>query len=197
MISQLYSWLAPHKVGSPAPFDTSYGTDGLFGGNFSQTWTHSFGAIAEQILSASITIGIVDHDSAASGSQLSLFSVDSTGLTSELDVLFEAAGNGEDGEYNVYSLALPVSAFTDLADGSALVSLSLAGPGLVTPLFPLPGPNPPVETTTNGANIIFSTLSITTRDSVAVIPEQSAFLIWSMLAALGLTVAWRRRKTVE
>jgi hypothetical protein len=180
------------QAGQPAPFNQSYGNDEL-GPNFSETWTHSFGAIADPILSASITIGIYEHDSAASGSQLSLFSVDSTDLTAELDAMFEALGDGEDGEYNEYSLALPGTAFAALADGSALVSLTLDGPGLVTPLFPLPGPNPPEERDNNGANIIFSSLSITTRDA-GVIPEPSTLVIWSVLGAMGLVFARRRRK---
>jgi hypothetical protein len=177
----------------PVPFDQGYGTDGLFGGNFSVAWTHSFGAIADPILSASITIGIYDHDSAATGSQLSLFSVDSAGLTAGLDAMFEAAGDGEDMEYNEYSLAIPGSAFGDLADGSAMVSLDLQGPGLVWALFPSPPHEE--ETTTNGANIIFSTLNITTQDPGPVIPEPSTFVVWGVLAVIGgVATCWRRRR---
>ena len=135
----------------PAPFDQGYGTDGLFGGNFDESWTHSYGAIAEEILSASITIGIYDHDSAASGSQLSSFVVDGLDRTAILNAQFEVAGDGLNGMYNEYTINLDASIFANLADGSALVSLALAGPGLVQDLFG----GGISETTTNGANLIY------------------------------------------
>ena len=169
----------------PAPFDRGYGTDGLFGGNFDVFWTHSYGAIAEEILSASITIGIYDHDSAATGSQLSSFVVEGLDRTAMLNAQFEVAGDGLDGMYNEYTINLDASIFASLADGSTLVSLALQGPGLVTPLFPLPGPNAPQEVTTNGANLIYSTLTINTVPIPAAAP-----LFLSAIAAFGL---YRRR----
>jgi hypothetical protein len=173
------------------PFDQGHGSDVLsFVGNFDESWTHSYGAIAEEILSASITIGIYDHDSAATGSQLSSFVVESLDRTAMLNAQFEVAGDGLDGMYNEYTINLDVSIFASLADGSALVSLALQGPGLVTPLFPLPGPNAPQEVTTNGANLIYSTLTINTLTINTVPIPAAAPLFLSAIAAFGL---YRRR----
>ena len=177
------------QSGQPAPFNQGYGTDGLFGGNFAQSWTHAFAAIADPIISASLTIGIYDHDSAASGSQLDLFTVDGNALTADLDSLFEAGGGSTDLEYNVYTIDL-AGLLGDLADGSVTIVLNLDGPGLVTPLFPLPGPNPPEETASNGANLIFSTLTIETQNGEVAVPEPGTLSL-SLLAFSMLL--WRRR----
>lgn len=176
--------------GQPAPFNQPFGSDVLVGlGNFSQSWTHSYGAITDPILSATIMIGIYDHDSSATGSQLASFTFEGADLTATLNPFFEAAGEGAEAQYDVYSLMLPASTFAGLADGMAAGALSLQGPGLVIPLFPLPGPNPPTETTTNGANLIFSKLQITTQDAPAV-PEPSTLAI--SLLGLGM-LGWRQR----
>jgi hypothetical protein len=179
------------QAGQPAPFDTGYGTDGLFGGNFMQGWTHNYAPIVDSVLSATITIGIADHDSAASGSQVDMFTLDGNPLTAALDALFEAGG-GDDLEYNVYSLALPGSFFAALEDGTVAVQLNLGGPGLVQTLFPLPGPNPPTETSTNGAFLIFSSLEIET--GVLPVPEPGTFLLLATVGALLGAVSLRRRK---
>ena len=108
---------------------------------------------------------------------------------SSLDTLFEGSG-GLDGQYNVYTVDL-ASVFGLLSDGIATVALNLDGPGLVTPLFPLPGPNPPVETTTNGANLIYSTLSIETRDSGEVpLPGSLSLVLLALLLLL-----WHRHQS--
>jgi hypothetical protein len=168
--------------GQPAPFDQGYGLeiDGI-GTNFSVNWTHSFGAVTDQIVSASLEIGIYDHDSSASGSQVSLLDLDGTDLTAALNALFETPGDGEELEYNVYTVTLPGSALPALADGLLQVQLDLDGPGLVRPLFPLPGPNPPVEVEFNGAHLIYSTLIVETQ----IIPEPSALVLVS-LGTIGL-----------
>jgi hypothetical protein len=178
----------------PAPFDTSYGTDGLFGGNFNAAWAFSYAPIADAILSAELSIGIYDHDSAASGSQVGSYSVNGSDLTAGLDTLFEASG-GADGQYNVYSMSLGAGLFASLASGSTSVSLALKGPGIVPVLFG----GGFTETATNGANLIFSTLSIITADAPPPppppppvdVPEPASL---SMLA-LGIGVlGWTRRR---
>jgi hypothetical protein len=175
--------------GQPAPFDQGYGTDGLFGGNFSQSWTHSYGAIVDPILSASITFGIYDHDSVASGDQLSLFSVDGTDFTGILNPMFEAGGGAADSQYNEYTIDL-ASIFADLLDGEADISLNLQGFGLVPRAIFLGGGFE--ETSTNGANLIFSTLTIETQGpTIPPIPIPAAApLFLSAIAAFGL---YRRR----
>lgn len=140
--------------GQPAPFDQAYGSD-VLGTNFTVPWTHSYTPqppLGETITAASISIGIVDHDSAAAGNQVALFVLDGLDLTADLNVLFNAPGEGADGQYDVYTLNLPASLFTALGDGSASASLALAGPGL-SGTTPQDG---------NGAHLIYSALSITT-----------------------------------
>lgn len=60
-------------IPSPAPFDIGYGSDNLdfiVPLNFDQMWQHDLGGpITDPILSATLTFGIADHDSAASGDQ--------------------------------------------------------------------------------------------------------------------------------
>jgi len=171
------------QSGQPAPFDAGIGNDVLVGDGLSASWTFTYDSLVEPVRSATLTLGIVDRDSAATGSQVSLFSVEGINLTASLDTAFEARG-GADGEYNVYTLTLPNSSFAALADGETLVQLALQGPGLVTPLFPLPGPNPPTDSVSNGAHLIYSTLEITP------VPLPAAF----PLLASGLAILlWRRR----
>lgn len=128
------------QAGQPAPFDLGLGND-VIGPNAAGTWTHTYGAIGDPILSATLDIGIEEHDSAAAGDQVSLFSVDGNILTATLNTLFNGSGGG-DGEYNVYQVdlfALGIAA--DLLDGTANVVLNLAGPGLQTCIlaFACPG----------------------------------------------------------
>ena len=183
------------QTGQPAPFDKGYGSDVLVSeGNFAQGWTHSYGAIVDPILSATITIGIADHDSAATGSQLALFTLDGISLTAALDAQFEASGGSEDGLYNEYLLTLDGSFFVDLADGSLIAQLDLQAPARVTPLFPLPGPNPPVDSVSgvNGAFLIFSTLEIET--DVLSVPEPGTLLLFSTFGILLGAKSLRRRR---
>lgn len=178
------------QAGQPAPFDQGYGHE-LLGPNFSAFWTFNYVALLDPILSANIKIGIIDHDSAASGSQLAQFFVDGNDFTSGLDAIFEGSG-GTDNEYNVYTINLGVGVFADLVDGSVSVALDLLEPGLQTPLFPLPGPNPAEETLFNAAHLIFSTLSITTQDP-GPIPEPSTMLLFGF-GILSIAGVSRRKK---
>ncbi|MDH3388026.1 MAG: hypothetical protein OEN02_08975 [Gammaproteobacteria bacterium] len=172
------------QSGQPAPFDVGKGSD-LFA-NLSESWTFNYGAIADPITAATLTLGIVDHDSAATGSQVGSFSIDGNDLTGVLDAAFETGGGSADGEYNVYSLSLGASTLLDLLDGSALVNLALAGPGLQTALFG----GAVSETANNGAHLIFSTLSIETAALPAIPIPAAAPLFATALALFGL---YRRR----
>ena len=191
------------QSGQPVPFDKGYGTDGLFGGNFNQGYTHLFAAITDTILSATLTIGIADHDSAAPGSQLAQFLVDGTDATTPMDAQFETLGTGQQTqagtEFNIYSIDLLAAGvpIASLADGSVPIALALQDPGLVWALFPMPGLQ---ETTTNGANLIFSTLEIETQDAPptnGAIPEPSSVAVWSLLGVTILTFRRRRRSGTQ
>jgi hypothetical protein len=187
------------QTGQDAPFNASCGADvAANSGDCTANWTFSYGAITDPILSASLTLGIVDHDSDAGGSQLGSFSLDTfSDLTALLDTEFETTG-GLDGMYNVYTIDL-AGFFADLADGSALISLALAGPGLQTCTlsFACPGQTVPFisDTAFNGANLIFSSLTIETDTSIPAVPLPAAApLFLSAIAAFGL---YRRRVRVQ
>ena len=188
-------------VPSPAPFDFGKGND-LFA-NFSESWTHSYAPIAATITAASLTIGIADHEGGSVGvatdmsgdsvtlsdQQLAAFGLDGTSLRSSLLPAFEAAGQGTNGEYNEYTVALPSSLFLDLADGSATVNLALQGPvfspALLSFLDDIVNPF-------NGAFLVFSRLSITTQDTPTQAPEPGVLALLG-IGGFGL-VALRRRR---
>ena len=173
--------VAAAQSGQPAPFDQGYGIDPA-GPDFAVNWTFNYAAPAGPISGASITVGVLDHDSASPGSQLALFNVDGTNVTPTLDTAFEAHG-GASGEYNVYTVPLPGSAFANLADGSAPVSLTLQGPVETIPLF---GGDPVVEDY-NGAHILFSTLEIT------YVPEPATVVLLTMGVYGLVSGRWRRK----
>lgn len=201
----LVTQIIPAQSGQPAPFDAGLGSD-VFA-NAAGSWTHAFGAITDPIISAMLSLGLVDHDSAASGDQVGLFTVDGTDFTATLNTAFNGSGGGN-GEYNEYSVDL-TSIAASLLDGSADVVLNLAGPGLEASCFIggalsidcLIGNVPPVinETGFNGAHYIFATLTIETQDpnggggggGGGSVPEPASLALTGLgLAALGL----RRRR---
>ena len=174
--------LAAIQVGQPAPFDSGKGSE-LFD-HFDESWSYAYGIVGP-ILSASISFGIADHDTNASGSQLANFDYDGTTLTATLDGLFEA-DSSLDTAYFEYTLAL--ADFAQLIDGAVEFSLSLGGNGLQTALF---GGGGVSETGFNGAHLIFATLTIETEDVDVPVPEPSTlYLLGIGLVALG----WRRRR---
>lgn len=185
------------QSGQPAPFNAACGSDAV-GPNCSASWSHVYGAIADPILSASLSIGIVDHDSAAEGNQLASFSLDGSDFVTPMGALFEGSGGG-DGEYNVYTLDLLGAGLStaDLADGLLMVALGLGGPGQTTCTLAFACPEEPVVPVVlaslfNGANLIFSTLAIETRDGpLPVIPIPAAAPLFA--SALVLFGLYRRR----
>jgi len=166
--------------GRPPPFNEGIGSDSF--SNFSASWTFDGYTVPVQgIGGASVTIGIIDHDSASPGAQVQAFSVDGFDLTGALNALFEAHGGGS-GEYNVYTLSLPGPAFASLMDGSATFALALQGPVLSPPLLG----GDPVEESFNGATLIFSSLNITP------VPEPASFAFLA-LGTLAVVLIARRR----
>ena len=173
--------VAPAQEGQPAPFDQGYGADPII--DFAVDWTFNYSAPTGPISAASITVGVLDHDSASPGSQLASFNVDGTDVTATLDAAFEGHG-GANNEYNEYTIGLPAGAFPALVDGTALVSLTLQGPVLTPPLFG----GDPVQESNNGAHIFFSTLQIT------FVPEPSTFVLLTMGVYGMVSGRWRRKR---
>lgn len=160
------------SVGEPAPFQAFLGSDPN-GPDFAGTWTFTYAPLPA-VSSASLALGIFDHDSAAAGNQVASFILDGLDLTAAMNTLFEAAG-GVTSEYNVYVLSLPQAALPALSDGSAAFALTLQGPGLgVLGL-----------TAFNGAGLDFSTLTV--------VPEPSSVVL---LALASLAVTRRGRAKV-
>lgn len=170
--------------GNPPPFDAGIGIDSNTGPDFAATWTHSFGAITDTILSATYSIGIIDHDSASAGSQLLSFELGGTSFHATLNGLFEGSG-GSNNEYNVYSFVIPSTFFASLATGNISADLQLQG-SIVNP-----GALPFLPSQTfeyNGARLLHSKIEIETEDSGGgtTVPEPSTvflFLVSSILLA--------------
>jgi len=168
--------------GEPAPIGSFIGTD-VGAGNFTAAWTFNFAAGA--VSAASITFGIFDHDSAATGNQLASFSIDGIDLTAVLDALFEVPGTGTQTEANVYTIVLSGAALAALADGSATFSLTLQGPalcggaGTIVDCVPVLG---------NGAGLDFSSLDYT----AAAAPEPATLALFGVALA-AITLVRRRR----
>lgn len=173
------------------PFNGPIGIDGSTE-TFQATWTHTgYGPLVGDIVAASITFGIWEHDSAAPDDQVASFTLDGLDLTAALNALLNASGGGATppppfptSEYNVYTLALPASTFTALADDSATFALELQNGSLAgTTLLDA-----------NGAGLDFSTLRITTREVQPVIPEPSILAGLLSMGAVGLLGYARRRR---
>ena len=90
----------PAQAGQPVPFDQGYGADPIL--DFAVNWTFNYPAPTGPITAVSITVGVLDHDSASPGSQLALYDVDGTNVTAALDAAFEGHG-GANNEYNEYN----------------------------------------------------------------------------------------------
>ena len=165
------------STGEPVPFNGFRGTDLSTGDPFTGTFTFNYSP--DVVTSGSITLGLYDHDSAATGSQVQSFLVDGNDLTALLDSALNASG-GTQVEYNVYTIPIPAGALPAFTDGSATFSLTLQAPGLE-------GVDGTSDLTTqgNGAGLDFATLNL--------VPEPSGFMTICMGAALVLRRRASRR----
>jgi hypothetical protein len=168
-------------AGNAFPFNGEIGSDTgtTTASNFQASWSYNYGAIAGTISNATLTLAIWDNDAQASGNQVASFTVGGIDLTATLNTAFESHGGAND-EYDIYTVTLPSSTFSALAGGTPGLSLNLQGPGLG-----ILG-----ATTTNGAGLDFSTLTITTG-TVTVTPEPGT---WMLLAAGIAGIAIRRMR---
>ena len=170
-------------AGFGAPFNVFNGSD-VSGPNFSASWTFSYGAIAETIVSASLQIGIYDIDSAATGNQVASYTEGTNDLTSLLNSVSEGLHGGTgavNNEYDILTIVLPAATFADLASGTAGIALNLQGPGLGVL----------GNTTSNGAGIDFSTITINTQAAGST-PEPAT---WMLLAGGACVLVGRLRRS--
>ena len=169
------------------PFTGNCGSDASL--NCSANWTFTYSIPSgDTIVAANLILGIWDIDSGAPNNQVASYTL--TGgddLTSLLNTVAEALNGGtgaNDREYDVLSVAIPNSSFTQLASGTAKISLALQGQGL--------GANTASpDTPFNGAKLVFSTLEITAAEPT---PEPSYFALVPM--ALGALALLRRRPKI-
>jgi hypothetical protein len=156
--------------GQPAPFNMFCGSD-TTGPNCSATWTFNYAVPSFTIYGASLTLGILDIDSAAPGNQVASFTLNgSYDLTSVLNAASEGLNGGTgapDKQYDVLTITIPASDFAALAGGSATFALTLQGQGLAVPTTL----NPTGLTRFNGAGLDFSTLDIES-------PELSCWMLF-------------------
>jgi len=162
-------------MGQPAPFNEFCGS--VSASNCSATWTFDYTIpVGDTITGATLTLGILDIESTASGSPVGSFTLDGTDdLTSLLNTAADAT-NSVLNEYNVLEINIPGADFTDLSNGMATFALTLSGPGLgtlgTTPFHP--------------AGLDFSSLDITATPGSTTppppVPEPPA----SILLALGI-----------
>lgn len=164
----------PPSAGEPAPFDAFRGDDNDT--DFSASWTFNFPAAA--YATAVLRLGIVDHDSAAPGSQVSAFTIDGHDATALIDAIFESRGGGQP-EANVYDVPIPALLLGELSDGVATFDLTLEGITISSIGIELPN---------NGAGLDFAQLLL--DETPVPVPPGIALLL---PACAGLLVGLRRR----
>lgn len=174
------------QTSSSAPFHAICGSDTGANGstNCSASWTFNYSIPSGQnIDGATLTLGIWDIDSAASGLQVASYTLSGgDDLTALLNTVSEGLNGGSgalNSEYDVLAITIPSTSFGVLSGGVATISLALQGPGLG-----VLGTTP-----SNGAGLVFSTLSL---DTTAAAPEPSFLTLIPM--ALGAFAFFRRRR---
>ena len=178
------------QSGQLAPFNASCGSDAGAAGstNCSTSWSFSNAALGSgvTITGATLTLGIWDIDSKATGNQVANFSI--TGgesLTSAFNTAAEALNSNTgsiNSEYDVFTFTLSSASFSALASGNTALALSLQAPG-----FGVLG-----ASGSNGASLIFSTLDIQTTATTdgGTVPEPSTWIL--LLTGIGSMIILRR-----
>jgi hypothetical protein len=175
------------QTSSLAAFHAICGSDTGSNGstNCSASWTFNYSIpLGQSIDEATLTLGIWDIDSAATGLQVASYTLSGgDDLTALLNTVSEGLNGGSgalNSEYDVLAITIPSTSFGVLSGGAATISLALQGPGLG-----ILGNTP----TSNGAGLVFSTLSL---DTTSPVPEPS-FVTFVPLA-LGAFAFIRRRR---
>ena len=164
------------QSGSPAPFNAFCGSDAS--ANCSTSWTFNYAVpVGQTVTGGTLTLGIYDIDSAATGDQVATYLLGTTDLASLLNAIangLHSNTGSPNSEYNVLTISLPTDAttLTTLNSGSAAMTFALQAPGLG-----VLGP-----TAFNGAALLFSTLDLQTV-STASLPEPGSLPV--VLAGLG------------
>ena len=160
------SKVGPSGLNQPPPFNAFCGSDtgASNSTSCSASWTFTYPVPDFTIYGATLTLGILDIDSAAPGNQVEAFTLNGSDLTG----LLNAASEGLDGgagapnnQYDILTINIPSADFATLASGTATFDLTLQGPGLG-----VLGTTP-----SNGAGLDFSTLYIAT-------PEISSWMLF-------------------
>jgi hypothetical protein len=171
--------------GQPAPFGAFCGSD--ISSNCAATWTFSGYTVpaGDTLISATLTLGIYDIDSAAPGDQVASFTLNGTDpLTTQLNAASEGLDGGTgapNSEYDVLTITIPGSDFAALASGTATFALTLQGPGL----------GKLGTTNDNGAGLDFSSLNMEAMSPMSPTPELSSwmlFLTGFLLVGIKLTL---------
>jgi hypothetical protein len=171
-------------TGATDPFNRFVGSDPELGSalNFSTRWTFDVSRTGATLPGAvRLEIGLYDHDSAASGSQLDSFWLDpgtaaAQDLSPLLDAALEAPGVGEQQEYDVLAIDLPPAARASLfSSSSATFALALKGPALIQAKS-----GGVVEAAgSNGAGLDFARLTLT----YGAAPEPASALLCALAGA--------------